>query len=453
MKKRHSVKKIWLILFPTMFIILLMGVFIGSKLISRTSVPDESMLRKVESIESDGVYSPSDIGLILDKVLGPNEDLKSDVYYAEEFLADIAPGSYMANVDNAGTYFGFLKNLIGHYPTRNIRAVPGEDGHYYLVYLLSNGGRVFLFDDRGFGYGYAVYTETSRSYADFTAVAPGDDISKVSIIDSATEQYRKHFAGFMDGMTEDRLAMNREFAKSEGRGLFVSTHLLTDGLLLVFYEPVAKGTGYTFTVRETAFFDDYVLPDYYYIWNEEFIRENYPDYIPRNYPMRILKKDLPGEIIPVADDSMPASSEPAEAVGVDWSIKVSVLEKGATRSRDLTRREMEQAFSLSRIITSRFEENNPKHQVNTIIAEGVSISEILEYLDASKATRIVLVGTDGTEREITREQWEGADGHLIWIENNEYAIRWSENPVAVAFTDADPYSYFPSLSMLRILFD
>ena len=155
----------------------------------------------------------------------------------------------------------------------------------------------------------------------------------------------------------------------------------------------------------------------------------------------------------ITDESIPETAEPEKASDAEWKIEVKVSENGSLRSTGLTRNDVERAFPLSRIITSRFEENNPEYSVNTIIAEGIPLRDLLGLIGAEKAVRIVAVGTDGTEREISKKKWEEHDGHLIWIENNDFALRWSEAKVAIAFTDADPFSYIPSVVSLRIFIE
>lgn len=125
--------------------------------------------------------------------------------------------------------------VIKNTPTKNIRVI-GES--VYLVYMLRNGARLYLFYRNGeYGGGYLTATPVlmmkKLSYFDFSGLRKGDDIRKAAAIDPVETEYKTAFDGEYRGEGfYDDLYTNWPWIVPKP---LQSTHILTDGALRIRY--------------------------------------------------------------------------------------------------------------------------------------------------------------------------------------------------------------------------
>ena len=157
----------------------------------------------------------------------------------------------------------------GDYDTYFLRAVDIENSKYYTVHKITDGGYLYTFFDHSrsisllenpyaefykdkedislFESMGSVYCENKLSYADFADITIGDSVDKVIATDSAAKAYMLSHA------------FNYKRDDSESENSFVSKHLLTDGLLAIYY----KKNGEDYIVADMFFSEDFIYSSPY----------------------------------------------------------------------------------------------------------------------------------------------------------------------------------------------
>ena len=176
-----------------------------------------------------------------------------------------------------------IKDRVDSVPIGFLRRV--EDGMYYSVNKLYDGGYAYLFfereknadtqeyvtDDLTDVYlSGCIYMEKSLSKKDFANIAAGDSIDKVIAIDNAASIQK----------------LNARWYQSiahAGMENCMTKHLLEDGLLVIYY----KNEGWDLIVKDIDFNEDFVFANQYddsvrhYTKTYKILPQDYPPKAPR----------------------------------------------------------------------------------------------------------------------------------------------------------------------------
>jgi hypothetical protein len=145
---------------------------------------------------------------------------------------------------------GAIQDIASELPLENLRQV--DERHFYTVYKIKDGGRLFLFfegNENSLRCTTTLYSERRLQKSDFDGIKAGDSLDKVIAVDPTAKCLREYFSE-----EEHTSPMTR--------------HLLTDGALRINY-----------TLLDGAFFVKDIL------YGSEFQIGNFTcKILPQDYP-------------------------------------------------------------------------------------------------------------------------------------------------------------------------
>jgi len=174
----------------------------------------------------------------------PLNELLSDYKISNEDLETLWAGYRASSISSTR---GFIEDINKQYPISFVRKIDARS--YYTVFNTEAGGLIYMFfssteDDteqkeRIMIFRASTYMEKNLSFSDFSFIKKGSSFQDVVKIDPSVKRY------------PDRDALWRKLMSDS------TTHLLSDGVLCIYYDPD------NFIVTEVEFKKEFLYQDRY----------------------------------------------------------------------------------------------------------------------------------------------------------------------------------------------